>query len=200
MDITDVCNMALAYLAKGRIANIEEQSENARQCKLFYEITKQKLLREYSWGFAKRVTKLAELTEESPYWEYVYAYPQKCVAVIKIFSAATGAEIRAGEKEQGEWDLYMVSDNVLGIGCNVPQAWLEYTYDVDDASLFSSDFLDAFTHMLAFNICIQLTGNSGLQQTQYQLAQAALQRAKYTTASEKKEIPDYPTKYFDGRA
>lgn len=200
MDITDVCNMSLAYLSKGRIASIEEQTEPARQCKLFYASTKKNLLRSYSWGFAKRIAQLAELSVDSPYWQYVYAYPEKCLAVRKIFSAETGAVIRAGEKQEEEWDLYMATDNVLGIGCNVPKAWLEYTYDVDDAELFSSDFLDAFTHMLAFNICIQLTGNSGLQQMQYQLAQATLQKAIYTTASEKKEKPDYPSSYFDGRA
>ena len=74
------------------------------------------------------------------------------------------------------------------------------SYARSQIEMFSSDFLSAFTHMLAFNICVQLTGNSGLQQTQYQLAMAALQKAKYTTASEKKELPDYPSKYFDGRA
>lgn len=200
MNITDVCNMALAHIAKGKIASIDEQTEMARQCKLFYDSTKKQLLRSYTWGFAKRVSKLAELTVESPYWKKVYAYPEKCIAVRKIFDAETGAEIRAGEQEQEDWDLYMVSDNVLGIGCNIPRAWLEYTYEVDDVELFSSDFLEAFTHMLAFNICVQLTGNSGLQQTQYQLAQAALMRAKYTTAAEKKDKLDYPTRYFDGRA
>lgn len=199
-NITDVCNMALAHIAKGRINSIEDQSEMARQCKLFYEPTRKELLRSYTWGFAKRISKLAELDVESPYWNYVYAYPQKCLAVRKIFDADTGAAIRAGEQQEEEWDLYMAKANVLGIGCNIPAAWLEYTYDVDDVELFSSDFLAAFTHMLAFNICVQLTGNSGLQQMQYQLAQVALQKARYTTASEKKEIPDYPSKYFDGRA
>lgn len=200
MNITDVCNMALAHIAKAKIASIDEASEPARQCKLFYDSTRQQLLRAYTWGFAKRVSKLAELTVESPYWNHVYAYPQKCIAVRKIFDSESGAMIRAGEMEQEDWDLYMASDNVLGIGCNIPQAWLEYTYDVDDVELFSSDFLEAFTHMLAFNICVQLTGNSALQQTQYQLAQAALLRAKYTTASEKKDKLEYPTRYFDGRA
>lgn len=199
MTPTDICNMALAYIAKGRIASMDEQSEQARQCKLFYETTKKDLLRNYTWGFAKRVSKLAELTqaEESPYWLYIYSYPQKCVAVRKIFDKETGKQVLAGQQE--EWDLYMASDNVLGIGCNIPKAYLEYTYDVDDANLFSADFVDAFSHMLAFQICVQLTGNSGLQQTQYQLAHAALMRAKYTTAAEKHNIPDYPTKYFDGR-
>ena len=179
---------------------MDEQTEQARQCKLFYEITKQDLLRNYTWGFAKKIDKLAELTqsEKNPYWRYIYTYPQKCVAVRKIFDKDTGKAVLAGQ--QKEWDLFMVKDNVLGIGCNVPKAYLEYTYDVDDANLFSSDFVDAFAHMLAFNICIQLTGNSGLQQTQYQLAQAALMRAKYTTAQEKHNVPDYPTKYYDGRA
>ena len=179
---------------------MDAQTEQGRQCKLFYEITKRDLLRNYTWGFAKKIDKLAELTqsEKNPYWVYIYSYPQKCVAVRKIFDKDTGKEVLAGQQE--EWDLFMVKDNVLGVGCNVPRAYLEYTYDVDDANLFSPDFVDAFAHMLAFNICIQLTGNSGLQQTQYQLAQAALMRAKYTTASEKHSIPDYPTRYFDGRA
>lgn len=200
MTPTDICNMALAYIAKGRIASMEEQTEQARQCKLFYDTTKKDLLRNYTWGFAKRITKLAELTqtEPSPYWTHIYAYPQKCVAVRKLFDAETGIQVLAGQQE--EWDLYMASDNVLAIGCNVPKAYIEYTYDVDDTNLFSADFIDAFTHMLAFNICIQLTGNSGLQQTQYQLAQQALMTAKYTTVGEKHSIPDYPTKYFDGRA
>ena len=200
MTPTDICNMALAFIAKGRIVSMDESTEQARQCKLFYEITKQDLLRNYTWGFAKKIDKLAELTqsEKNPSWRYIYTYPQTCVAVRKIFDKDTGKAVLAGQ--QKEWDLFMVKDNVLGVGCNVPRAYLEYTYDVDDANLFSSDFVDAFSHMLAFNICIQLTGNSGLQQTQYQLAQAALMRAKYTTAQEKHNIPDYPTKYYDGRA
>jgi len=196
---TDICNMALAHLAKGRIANINEQTELARQCKLFYESTKRALLREYTWGFAKRVIKLAELTDESPYWEYLYAYPEKCVCVRKIFSADDiGKYVTEQEKEK--WDLFLATDNVLAVGCDIKKAWMEYTYDVDDVGLFSADFLEAFTHMLAFNICLQLTGNTALQQQQYQIAQAALGRAKYTTAAEKHEKPSYPDKYFSGRA
>lgn len=195
---TDVCNMALAHLGKGRIANIEEQTEQARQCKLFYETTKKQLLREYSWGFAKRIMKLAELTEESPYWQYLYAYPKNCVCVRKIF-ASDDLNKYIEETDKDKWDLFLATDNTLAIGCNISQAYMEYTYDVDDVSLFSADFLDALVHMLAYNICLPLTGNTALQQQHYQLAQMALSRAKYTTAAEKKEKLEYPSKYFDGR-
>ena len=120
MTPTDICNMALAFIAKGRISSMDEQTEQGRQCKLFYEITKRDLLRNYTWGFAKKIDKLAELTqsEKNPYWVYIYSYPQKCVAVRKIFDKDTGREVLAGQQE--EWDLFMVKDNVLGVGCNVP--------------------------------------------------------------------------------
>ena len=79
MNNTDICNMALAYLAKGRISSIDENNELARQCKLFYDHSRKGLLREYSWGFAKRIIRLAELDASNPDWKYVYAYPEKCV-------------------------------------------------------------------------------------------------------------------------
>ena len=63
MTPTDICNMALAFIAKGRISSMDEQTEQGRQCKLFYEITKRDLLRNYTWGFAKKIDKLAELTQ-----------------------------------------------------------------------------------------------------------------------------------------
>lgn len=197
---TDICNMALAHLAKGRIANINEQTELARQCNIFYDTTKKTLLRAYSWGFSKRVVKLAELSEECPYWKYLYAYPEKCVCVRKIFETDDVNKCVTAEQATEKWDLFLATDNVLAVGCDIKKAWMEYTYDVDDVELFSADFVEAFTHMLAFNICLQLTGNTALQQQQYQLAQAALSRAKYTTAAEKLEKPNYPDKYFAGRA
>ena len=40
MTPTDICNMALAFIAKGRISSMDEQTEQARQCKLFYDIVK----------------------------------------------------------------------------------------------------------------------------------------------------------------
>ena len=43
MNITDVCNIALAHIAKAKIASIDEASEQARQCKLFYDSTKKQL-------------------------------------------------------------------------------------------------------------------------------------------------------------
>lgn len=239
---TTICNMALAYLAKQRIVDINEQTETARQCKLFYDITKQELLREYSWGFAKRVAKLSllakgskfdnpipdkggdEMTEElatlltgtkinnrdvkrwkmgnyhgNNKYRFMYKYPEKCVMARKIYNPQGGYECNCKQTKGDDWDLFLATDNVQAIVCNIPNAWIEYTYEVDDCNLFDPNFTEAFARMLAFKICVQVTGSASLQNTQYQLAQIALQKAKYATASEKKEKLDYPSKYFDGR-
>ena len=210
MNVTDICNMALAYLGKGRISSIDEQTETARQCKLFYAYTKQRLLRDYAWGFAKRSEKLAQLDADVPGWDFVYAYPSKCVAVRKIYNCTEEQDyvtkkIRKTENrcimpdEKNKYEIFMVSDNVLGVGCNICEAWLDYTYDADDANVFSADFVEAFTHMLASNMAIQLTGNMNMKQSEFQLAQNSLRRAQYTSAAENEEKPERPTNYFNAR-
>lgn len=210
MNVTEICNMALAYLGKGRISSIDEQTETARQCKLFYSYTKKKLLREYAWGFAKRSERLAQLDSVVPAWEYVYAYPSKCIAVRKIYSCeetldVINRHIRVVESkhimpdEKDKYEILMISDNVLGVGCDVAQAWLDYTYDVDDADMFSPDFVEALTHLLASNMAIQLTGNMNMKQSEFQLAQNSLRRAQYTAAAEDSSKPERPSTYFDAR-
>lgn len=37
---TDICNIALSSIGQGQITSIDEDSEAARQCKLYYELTR----------------------------------------------------------------------------------------------------------------------------------------------------------------
>lgn len=209
LNATEICNIALSHLAKGRILSIDEQSEQARQCKLFYDYTRQALLREYNWGFAKKLVKLAEVRTEDPRWDYVYQYPQQCIQVRRIFNVMTANDIfdnpkvverkNVCDRDRHKYEVYMVSDNVRGIGCDVSQAWCEYTFDAIDTEQFPSDFVEAFTHLLASNMAMQLTGNMQIQNSEFQHAQAIINKAVYTTASEQYEKPEAPKKYFDGR-
>ena len=209
MNVTDVCNMALASLGKGRIASLDEQSENGRQCKLFYDYTKQRLLREYTWSFAKRVDKLARLDSVNPFWQYVYSYPNKCVCVKRIFQCEETTDdegnvrkvtlLKRMPEDREKYEVYMVSDNIRGIGCDIESAWLEYVYDIDDLNVCTSDFIEALTHMLAYNLALALTGNMQLKNSEYQQAMAVLNRAKYTNAEEQHKKVERPAGYFDAR-
>ena len=75
---TDICNMALGYLGQARIADMDENSEAGRACKLYYDIVRKTLLTSYRWRFAERHVKLALLNSDVPGWHFTYAGSGPC--------------------------------------------------------------------------------------------------------------------------
>lgn len=196
MTNTDICNIALSYLAKGRIMSLaEEKSEEARQCKLHYDICRKRLLSAYTWGFAKGVVRLARLAVTVPGWEYVYAYPQDCLRVSLIFD-----EESARNKENDRMDFETVNvGTTKALAADTEDAWAEYVRDEKDPERFSVEFTEALARLLASSMAMTLTGNANLMQTNYQLMQASIQEAKLMAATERERKTEYPTTYADIR-
>ncbi|CAJ0600729.1 unnamed protein product [Cylicocyclus nassatus] len=94
------------------------------------------------------------------------------------------------ENDKQKYELFMANDNQVALGCNIPLAYAEYIYDIDDINVVPSDFLEAFAHMLAANIAIPLTGSQELKNMEYQLATVALQDARYHSAMEREISPE----------
>ena len=52
-----ISNMALGHLGSKPIASIDENTQGARYCKIFYDVTRDETLRDFPWNFAEtRVT------------------------------------------------------------------------------------------------------------------------------------------------
>lgn len=196
MTNTDICNMALSYLGKGTIKSIDEDTEPARQCKLHYNNCRKMMLRSYSWGFAKRIVKLAQFENCIIGWDFTYAYPEKCLSARYIFE-----EDYAKEKEyhKEEYDIVLVSDNVRGVVCNIANACMEYMYDATDVAIFPPEFCEALARLLASSIAVSTTGNTALQQMQYQLYQVAIQEAMYQNSLEKERKVNAVTEFDNVR-
>lgn len=194
MDSTSICNLALSYLAKGTISNINENKELARQCKTHYDHQRRMLLTDYDWGFAKRYAKLAAITMATPYqgYEFAYTYPTGCLAVRRLYQDSS--------EENEEFIIADIDANTRAILTNIESAYIDYTYDVSDTTIFSEVFCEALARAMAQAMAVPLTGNSTLMQLNYQLMQYAVLKAKVTTAREKKKETVYPTGYFDGRS
>jgi hypothetical protein len=188
--------MALSHIAKARIVSLEDKNESARQCKIHYEHLRKMLLRDFPWGFAKKVARLAKLNIDTPKWKHTYAYPEKCVSVRSVFDENT-IGLKLNQRE--EYEIILATDNIKGICCNVDAACIEYTYDVTEVEVFSSEFIEALSRHLASNMAMILTGNANIQQAQYQLYQLAIQKAKFNMAQEREEDPIFPTKYANAR-
>ena len=198
MNITDICNLALNHIGREQIASLHEDTEPARTCKLHYDLQRQVLLRAYTWSFAKKYVKLSEIDTKTPGWKYTYAYPNDCVMARKIYNEDNTWCI-LWKNRVGNFDQVLLNDNTKALVCNHKDAYLEYTYDVKDADLFTADFAQALSYYLAAAICVPLTGSESLAQQMQAQGNGILQEAKFTMMGERNRIPDYPSKYFKAR-
>lgn len=195
MTSTDICNMALSYLAKGRILSLGENSEEARQCAMHYDHCRRLLLRSYRWGFARRTEKLALSTAKIPGWEFVYGYPSNCLSVRFVFAEETADR---KEYDKDEYEVAVVG-GVKVLCSNVVDAWCEYTEDVAEVAKMSEEFVEALARYLAASMAMIITGNAEMMNTNYQLMQTALQAAQLDDAREREKTPVWPTKYAEAR-
>lgn len=196
MTNTDICNLALSYLSKGKITSMDDDSEEAAQCKIHYDHARKLLLRQYPWNFAKRTVKLALLATTQPGWEYAYAYPAECLAVRYVFDE-DGAAGR--EEDIQQFDVAMTSANQKAVLTDVELAWCEYTANIKDTEMYPDEFIEAFAHYLACNMAMVLTGSAGLQQTQFQLYQESVEAAMVFTAQERRRKTVFPQDYAQAR-
>ena len=195
MTSTDICNLALAYLAKGRITSLTQNTEEARQCAMHYDHCRRLLLRSYRWGFARRIKKLALSASTVPVWEYVYGYPSSCLSVRFVFTE-DGAERK--EMTKDEYEVAVV-DGVKVLCTDVEEAWCEYTEDVTEVAKMTEEFVEALARYLAASMAVVLTGNEGMMNMNYQLMQTALAQAQTEAAREREQTPKWPTKYAEAR-
>lgn len=196
MNITDICNLALSYIGKGSISDINANTENARACKRHYDHKRRQLLRDYSWGFANSSMKLAELNAKFPGWEKTYAYPRKCLAIRRIYNEA-GEQIK--EYEGDKYKVFMATEEIKAICCNVPEAYMDFTYDNTQTEIYTPDFIEALARGLAADMAMSLTGSPQLAQEQMQYMQYALANAMLTSAMERNPVNKYPDNYAKAR-
>ena len=142
--------------------------------------------------------KLSEIDTKTPGWRYTYAYPNDCVMARKIYNEDNTWCILWKNRE-GNFDQVLLNDNTKALVCNHKDAYLEYTYDVKDAALFTADFARALSYFLASDICVPLTGSETLAQQMANEGVGILQEAKFTMMGERSKAPDYPCKYFRAR-
>lgn len=198
MNNTDICNMALNHIGRETIASLNEDTEAARTCKIHYDIQRRVLLRNYTWSFAAKTAKLAQLDATVPGWGYVYAYPNDCVQCRKIFNE-DNSWVVLRKNFAGNMDQVVLNDNTKALVCDHADAFLQYTYDVKDADLFPEDFTQALAFYLAGDIAMPLTGSQQLAQSMKAQGDALLQEARFTMMNERNAVPEYPCKYFMSR-
>jgi len=181
---TEISNMAISHLGIGKeIANLEsEKSEEAKACRRFYETAKEGVLADLDWSFATKFVTL-NLIEENPSdeWRYCYKYPVDCINIRRIISG------RRIDTKESTIPFRIVTDTSgLVIYTDQSNAEIEYTRNLTNAGLFSSEFDLALSFRLASLIGARLTGGDPFKIKQDMLIQYEIElgRAKKKNMNE----------------
>ncbi|MEO8207135.1 MAG: hypothetical protein ABI615_13220 [Chthoniobacterales bacterium] len=105
---TSICNLALGRLGNESILSTDDDSESARVCKLFYEPTRDEVLRAHRWKFATVLASLARLTTAPAFgWACQYQLPTEP-------EAEEWMEITDPAERQMQFDRMYSDINTLG--------------------------------------------------------------------------------------
>lgn len=179
---TLIANMALSHIgSKSSIANLDERSPEAAECKLWYDLSRKVALEAHNWGFARKRQLLALTADDppEPRWYYRYQYPADCLKAREIENPlGTEADAIPFEIEQNE------DNSAKTIVTNAKDAKLVYTRDVSQTSLFPMYFVDTLAAQLASRIAVKLTGKRTLRDDMQKLYAGLLRAAPAHDANE----------------
>jgi hypothetical protein len=146
-DLT-ICNLALGKIGARRIIAMDEESNEARVCRLHYAETRDEVLRSHRWNFAvKRETLTLIATEPAFGWKAGFAMPMDCLRVFEV----NGWDF---SRRESVWEI-----EGRFVMINEESADIRYIARIEDANLFDSIFIEAFATKLASKIAMPIQGS-----------------------------------------
>ena len=128
------------------ITSFQDENNNAKLCKTFFPVLRDRVLRDHTWSFATAGYDLQCLAEKSidPEYRYVCALPGDVIRIIEIV---------------GNRPYRRVENKVL---VQELPATLIYTRRVEDPGLFDETFVEALQYLLAAEIGLSNTRDAQL--------------------------------------
>ncbi|MCD8378066.1 MAG: hypothetical protein LUB59_04680 [Candidatus Gastranaerophilales bacterium] len=164
----DICNMALDYCNIRNITSIDENTKEAKKCKMWYDIARKGLLMNINASFSIKRAVLAEYTDYIPVYGYgkAYALPGDLLQVLNLGNPIDD-------------NLYQIEGEYFYCDEKIEQVFIRYIADITDTTKFDSEFCDLLALKLAEKICPALTEDE--QKTQF-IKQLATQKYIETSA------------------
>lgn len=156
----DICNMALSRIGiSQRIGNLDtEKSNEANQCRLWYDQSRKTVLQAVDWNRARRRNVPLALIEAAPnsIWGYSYAYPNNCLAIRYLVPPG----MRFPRKDQKiPYEVANDGERIV-IYTNLELAEATFTHDLVDPSLFDAIMVSALAYLIASEVALPLSVKS----------------------------------------
>lgn len=192
-----IANMALSNLGdSSSIEAFTEQTPQARQVRLWYDVSRIATLEAFDWSFARKRRALALHGDDPPdgVWSYRYQYPDDCVSA-RMFENPLGHEANAipfkVEQSEDGFEKTILTD--------LEDAVLVYTKDVENPGLYTLHFAKALSYILAHHMAISITGKISMQDKMFERWQLFIALAPSFDANESIQREPREAEWIRGR-
>jgi hypothetical protein len=178
-----ICNLALIRIGSAAlIDSLNEDTAEARACKVLYPHTRDNALSEFDWPFARRRSTLARLAGvERTNWGFAFTLPTDCLAVRSIITATRTPSITSQVP-------YTIETNDAGNGkillCDSDNVEIFYTARLATVGLLPAYFVEALAWLLARELSMTLAVRPDLRQQALQSWEMSLARAESLALTE----------------
>lgn len=165
----EIVNMALGYLGVENISDIDENTAQARLARLFYDMTRDSILRGFAWTFALKQWSCPAVKNAPIFKKYSFGCqkPVECLRFLHAADPSIKCEL-AGE--------YIYSDvnptDIIGVR------------RIENEGEFDSVFTEVFTLKLAVQMSIVLSDDKGLRDRLSNDYESLIKTAKVKSALE----------------
>jgi hypothetical protein len=178
----EIANAALSYLGQDAILSFGDECKAARLCKQWYPVSRDTLLREYVWNFAKVSAEAAEIADPNgipgalrAHFPHIFAYPVDCLRLLDV--------------DARHWKLYGKFICTFST-----QVFVTYIKEQPTTDFMDDLFCDACAYKMAINMVQHITGDQGLLKYLEQKFSLCLQEARHVDSMEDRRptvMPEY---------
>jgi hypothetical protein len=188
---TGICNMALRHLhVTTPLSDVDaDNTKESLACLAFFDDALNQVLRDFPWPFATTIAALAgQADDPNDEWDYSYTYPSDCLMLRRILSGYGRNETRNTRVPH----RIIKSGATRLILTDMDEAEVEYTAEITDLTNLTSDFVLAFSYLIAGLIAPSVTGGDAtkLGERSLQKYMFLIENARNNAINE--EQPDLP--------
>jgi hypothetical protein len=168
MDSVTICNLALMMVGIPAITSFDDSNNNARLCKEFFPVLRDRVLRDHTWSFAVASCDLQQLDERciDRDFQFVCALPGDAIRVINL---------------DDDSPYRRIGNRIL---VRKLPARVMYIKRVEDSNLFDETFVEALQYLIAAEIGMANTRDAQLINLFTQKYQLALATARSIDSQE----------------
>lgn len=182
-----IAKLALQHIGdRWDISDLTENTPEAEQVNLVFADTRDALLRQHPFNFAKKYVTPAALTGTVPgNWTYMYVYPTDALRIRGVVDPAESGTPIKFEVARNSSDIKVILTNQL-------DAEFYYTARITNPTQFDPEFTMALSYKLAAKLAMPLTGERAIMGDMDTLATNVLNSAWETDSNEgiEEDLPE----------